>query len=309
VIDNTTLKVGKMNIDWFESTATWFEPTDSTTWTNAEFSFNDGEDFELLNNLEITLEDEDSLTIVLPDDLVEDWILADSLNFGLALFTEDAGKFLEIYSSETDEEAPKIYFDYQETAEDSLVTTYKVATHDIHLGFTDYDYQIFPNRLIVSDIQPIRMTMKFDIPAEIFTDLETAAIEDTALYLQRLTINRADLVLSFNENLPAEYPLETGINIDPYILVGDTLNLNDPSRPLLDDDDYEDLYISSSYDSLNSDAFKINITSIVQNLVSGEYENYGIMLRSLYEGYDLKHTEFSVEPKIEILFTPPYLDD
>ncbi len=101
------------------------------------------------------------------------------------------------------------------------------------------------------------------------------------------------------------------MNIDPYILISDTLNLNDPTKPLIGDDDYEDLYITSSYDSLTSDAFKINITSILQNLVSNsaEYENYGIMLRSLYENYDLKHTEFSIDPKIEIIFTPPYLEE
>ncbi len=150
VIDNTTLKVGKMNIDWFESTAAWKEPTDSTSWTNAEFSLNDGDDFELLNDLNITLEDEDSLTIVIPDDLVEEWILQDSINYGLALFTEDADKFVEIYSSENDDDAPKVYFDYQETVEDTIATIYRVATHDVHIGTTDDDFAIFPDRLIVS---------------------------------------------------------------------------------------------------------------------------------------------------------------
>lgn len=321
IIDNTNLKIGKIitnedDWDWYESTATWKAPTDSTTWKNGDFSLTDGDDFELLNDLNITLEEEDSLTIELPNDLVEEWILEDSLNYGLALFTEEDNAFIELYSSENDDEAPKIYFDYQETVDDTVVTVYKTATHDINIGYTDYDYQYFENRLIISDIQPIRMIMKFDISADIFTDADPSAPDAsdtlaTELYLERLTINRAYLVLAFDSNLPVAYPIETGINIDPYILISDTLNLDDLTIPLIGDDNYEDLYITSSYDSLNSDAFKINITSIVQNLVSNseEYENYGIMLRSLYESYDLKHTEFIVEPKIEILFTPPYLEE
>ena len=94
------------------------------------------------------MEEEESLTIELPNDLVEEWILEDSLNYGLALFTEEDNAFMELYSSENDDEAPKIYFDYQETVDDTVVTVYKTATHDINIGYTDYDYQYFENRLI-----------------------------------------------------------------------------------------------------------------------------------------------------------------
>ncbi|RLC50344.1 MAG: hypothetical protein DRI23_07250, partial [Candidatus Cloacimonadota bacterium] len=99
------------------------------------------------------------------------------------------------------------------------------------------------------------------------------------------------------------------INIDPFIMISDDLNLDDPSVPMVNSEDYEDLYITSSNDSLNSDAFKINITRIMQSIVSGEYENYGVMLKSIYENKDFKHTEFDLEPKITILFTPPLLEE
>lgn len=322
VIDNISLKVGKIiSADWFETTATWLAPSDSTQWFAAdEFSFADGEDVEMLPDLEMELID-DSLSIFLPQLLLEDWILADSLNFGLALFTEDEDKFVEFHSAESDDEnSPRLYFDYRETEEDTLITYYRTPTHDVLIYDSDDVYQIFEDKLIASNIQPIKMLTKFDIPASIFTEVDyfNTVIEDTLLYLQRLTINRAELILSYENDFP--YPLEATINLDPYLVIVDSTdwNLTDPYLPLLSSDDYQDPYISSSSDSLNSAAFAVNITGIIQKIVAGEAENFGIMIRSLYENRDFRHTEFFYDendlsnpknPKINIIFTPPYFGE
>jgi hypothetical protein len=312
VIDNTTLKVGKIiSANWFEAISTWSEPTDSTSWFNeGSFSIEDNEDIEFLDGLEMELID-DSLLISLPDELLEEWILADTLNYGLALFTNDADKFIEFHSGEDeDENIPRLYFDYRETEEDTLSNYYRASTHDLMVYAADDDYQVFSDKLIASNIQPIKMFTKFDIPFSAFIDTtQNCIITDTLLYMQRLTINRAELILTFDCDDP--YPLDTTINLDPYIMVTDELNLSDPSVPMLDSEDYEDLYITSTSDSLNSAAFAVNITSIMQNLISNpeEYENFGIMIRSLYENHDFRHTEFNIQPKIEIIFTPPYLGE
>ena len=76
-------------------------------------------------------------------------------------------------------------------------------------------------------------------------------------------------------------------------------------------DDYEDLYIGSSSDSLGTEEFAVDITKILQKLTAGEYENYGIMLKSIYECRDFIHLEFETEleenkPEIRIIFTPPF---
>lgn len=311
VIDNTTLKVGKIiSSNWFETTATWLAPTDSTSWcTDGEFSFADGEDIVLLDGLEMELTD-DSLSIFLPDDLLENWILADTLNFGLALFTLDDDKFVEFYSAEySDEDSPRLYFDYRETEEDTLVTYYRTPGNDVLIYETDDDYQVFENKLIASNIQPIKMLTKFAIPESIFTSVDTFTTSFDELYMQRLTINRAELILTFESSSP--YPLDGTINLDPYFMVSDSTawNLTDPSIPMLSSDDYEDPYISSVSDSLTSAAFAVNITKIIQDMVSGEKENYGIMIRSLYENHNFRHTEFNIQTKIEIIFTPPYFGE
>lgn len=311
IIDNTTLKIGRIiNEDWYESTALWNAPTDSTSWSGNEFSLFNGDDFELIPDLVMTLE-EDSLVIVIPEYLIENWIDTDSLNFGLALYTPGGNCFLEINSSENgnDDLKPFITYDYQETDTDTLITNTVYSSHDITIFYTDDEYTTFPGQLILSNIQPIKMFMKFDLPDSIFTNEIESDIQDTVLFIQRLTINKADLILK-NNGVNA-YPLDGTIYIDPFIMTADSTSLNwdDTSFPLLSEDDYEDLYISSSSDSLTSEEFKVDIMKIVQSFTSGEYDNYGVMLKSIYENKDFIHLEFDLEPEIQITFTPPYLDE
>jgi hypothetical protein len=310
VIDNTTLKIGKMKIDWLESSATWYKPADDTTWTDTEFSLTDGIDFEFLDDIEISTEG-DSLIIELSEELLQNWILADSLNYGLALFTEDDDKFIEFYSSEySDENGPKLYFDYTAAPEDTLETLYRTPTNDIHIYKTDNDFTVYEDKLIISNIQPIKMFLKFDILNSIFIGSPLNSVEDTLAYLERLTINRADLVLAYESDNPYPEDLNASINIDPFIMISPDLNLENSSIPMINSEDYEDMYITSSNDSLNSDAFTINITRIMQAIISDEdYDNCGIMLKSIYENKDFKHSEFNLEPKITILFTPPISEE
>ncbi|MCD4796566.1 MAG: DNRLRE domain-containing protein, partial [Candidatus Cloacimonetes bacterium] len=304
IVDNSTLRVGKITSnDWFETTAKWTSPTDSTDWAvPGGFSV---DDYELYEDLDIT-EIDDSISIVLPDDVLGNWINSDSTNFGIVLFTETDESFMEIYSSEySNDNSPTLYFDFRETEEDTLSNETSLPSNDGFVYKTDDIYQKFQTRLILSNIQPIRMFTKFDLPDTLFTNQES--IEDTASYLQRLTINKAELILSNNNS--SQYPLEGTIYIDPYIVTSDTLNFDDTSYPMLSDDDYEDLYITSSSDSLTSDEFVVDITKIIQAYTSGEYENYGIMLMSIYENRNFINLEFDTEPTIRIIFTPPYLDE
>ncbi|MCK4694892.1 MAG: DNRLRE domain-containing protein [Candidatus Cloacimonetes bacterium] len=306
VIDNTTLKIGKViSENWFETTVLWRSPTDSTEWMSpGEFS---EADYELCENLEFTVDD-DSVCISLPDELLENWIIADSVNYGLVLFSDEEDSFLEIHSSESsDDNTPKLYFDFRETEEDTVSTYNRTPTHDVFIYETDNDYSKWENQLILSNIQPIKMYMKFDLPDSIFTNEIDSDIQDTILFIQRLTINKADLILK-NNGVNA-YPLDGTIYIDPFIMISENINLEDPSFPMLSEDDYEDLYISSSSDSLTSEEFKVDIIKIVQSFTSGEYENHGVMLKSIYENKDFIHLEFNLEPEIQITFVPPYLDE
>ena len=82
------------------------------------------------------------------------------------------------------------------------------------------------------------------------------------------------------------------------------------------DDEYEDYYNISSTDSLSTteeNIFKVDITKIVQGFTTGNVENRGILLRSVYESKNLRHLEFETletdAPILRVIYTSPILDD
>ena len=154
---------------------------------------------------------------------------------------------------------------------------------------------------------------KFDVLESLFTNALPAdyIIEnaDTALFLQRITINKAELIL--NNDGSNLYPLDGSISLSPYFVTADIINTDLPEIPLLTNDDIDDLYISSSTDTLQTEQIKIDITKVIQYYISNEdeYKNNGIVLKSLNVNDNFIHTEFDLEPEIQITFTPPYLEE
>ena len=310
IVDNTTLKLAKINdIEWYEN-ATWWISSDSTDWTNGDhFSETDYTDL-LPEEYEIECE-EDSIYITLNTDILEDWINTD-VNSGLVIYSDTDG-FMEIYASEySTDENPLLTFEYRETEEDTLITETIQTCYDCMIYEIDNEYAKFENELKISNIQPINIYTKFDGYDSLFVN---AAIDsgyfnendDIELFLQRVTINKAELVL--NNDGANTYPIGGSIYLNPYIVTADSINTDLPEIPLLSFEDIDDLYISSSTDTLQSEQIVIDITKIIQYYISGEYENKGIVLRSLNVNDNFIHTEFDIDPEIRIMFTPPYLEE
>ncbi len=309
IVDNTTLKLARINnIEWYEN-ATWWVASDSTDWNNSEhFSETDYTDL-LAEEYEVEC-DEDSIYITLNPNILEDWINED-VNSGLAIYSDTDG-FMEIYASEySNDKNPILTFEFQETLEDTLVTETIETCYDCMIYEIDNNYVKFENEFKISNIQPINIYTKFDILESIFTNVLPVdyVIEnaDTALFLQRITINKAELIL--NDDGTNEYPLDGSIYLSPYIVSVDTINTDIPEIPLLSYEDIEDIYISSSTDTLQSEQIFIDITKVIQYYISGEYDNNGIVIRSLNVNDSFIHTEFDIEPEIRITFTPPYIEE
>lgn len=306
-INENTLKIGRVvSTNWYETETNYFMPTDSTNWSSSTFS---EEDYVLLEDLTYSFT-EDSLDISLPSNVVENWISADTTNYGLVLFSETDDSFLELYSSEfSSEHAPSISFDYKVTEDDTLESYYQNVDHDVFIYSSDEQYSIFDSTIKLSNIQPIKSIIQFEIEESLFTDpdiLGDYVIEDTTSYLQQLTINSAELVLS--SMTEENYPLSGTMYIKPNLVLLDSLQL--VNQPILTTDDYTGLTTNSYSDSLGSDEFKIDITSIFQTFLSNEYENNGIVLESLYEDKNFIHQEFKTdEIEIRVIFTPPFIND
>lgn len=313
IVDNTTLKLAKINdIEWYEN-ATWWIPSDSTDWNNGEH-FSETDYTDLLPEEYVIECEEDSINIILNTNILEDWINED-VNSGLVIYSDTDG-FMEIYASEYSSDGnPILTFEYRETEEDTLITKTIEACYDCMIYETDNNFEKWENELKISNIQPINIYTKFDIIESIFIDVlpvdYVIADNDTTLFLQRITINKAELVL--NNDGANTYPISGSIYLSPYFVTADTIN-TDPANleiPLLSYEDIDDLYISSSTDTLQSEKIIIDITKIIQYYISDEdeYENNGIVLRSLNVNDNFIHTEFDLEPEIQITFTPPYIEE
>ncbi|MCK4956123.1 MAG: hypothetical protein KAS49_00705, partial [Candidatus Cloacimonetes bacterium] len=99
----------------------------------------------------------------------------------------------------------------------------------------------------------------------------------------------------------------------PYLVIADSIDINDTTKPMISDNDYESYYTIASKDSLHSATtkeFKIDISKLVQGIISDDIVNKGILLRSVYESMDLKHLEFeTVTPELRIIYTVPVLEN
>lgn len=311
IVDNSTLKLAKINnIEWYEN-ATWWVSSDSTEWNGEHFSEADYLDLSQ-DEYQVVCED-DSINITLDTEILAEWIDED-VNSGLVIYSEIDG-FMEIYTSEySNEKNPILTFDYKLAESDTIFTTEIIQTcYDCMIYETDYVYQKWQNEYKISNIQPINIFTKFEIPESIFIDPLPAdyqiAEDDTALFLQRIKINKAELILN-NDGTNA-YPASGSLNLNPFFVISDTVN-TDPANldiPLLSFEDIDDTYISSSTDTLQTEQTVIDITKIIQYYISSEYDNNGIVIRSMNSNDNFIHTEFEIEPQINIIYTPPYLEE
>jgi len=311
IVDNSTLKLAKINdIQWYEN-ATWWTASDSSDWNEEHFSELDYT--ELLPEEYEVISENDSINISLDPLILEEWIDED-VNSGLVFYSDTDDSFMEIYTSEYSTDTfPILTFEFRETEEDTLIIETISTCYDCAIYESDNSYEKWQDELKLSNIQPINIFTKFDLDAleSSFVDALPVDYEianaDTTIFLQRVTINKAELVL-FNNGINA-YPLDGSISISPFFVTADSINTDFPEIPLLLNDDLSDIYISNTSDTLNSEHFTIDITKVVQYYISNEYENNGIVLKSLNVNDNFIHTEFDLEPEINITFTPPYLDE
>jgi hypothetical protein len=306
-IEDMDLKFGKLKQPWIENEATWFAASDTTSWNQ------EGADYEEieLNFTEI----EDTLRVELPENLMNEWINDSETSNGIVMYSEVADSFFELYSAESIN-PPRLKFEYM--IDDETISYSEIISKDTSIAKKDNKMDEFDNKLIVSNIQPIDMFIKFDLDSDYFINHElynnvTLSLPDIGIEdeedFKRMTINKAELVLYPKEdNL---YPLSKTFSIKPFIYL-----LEDPTLPILEDDLDDMLQISSS-DSTKTEEFKVDVTKLIQAFTSEEHENNGILLQSLHKHADLRFMEFcpvdhpepQKRPKLKILYTPPHFAD
>ena len=327
-ITPTNLKLGLLDLYWLESYATWWEATDTTSWNNTTFS---DMDFTTIESYSIETE-QDSINIQFPGEIVKNWIFSDSTNYGIVLYTEESDNIFEFYSTETDF-YPLLTFDYGDVDADSL--TFYTSSNNLATDVTIYhkqddsDLAFFADEMKIANMNPTKMYLKFDLDKELFIDPDAEGIDfpmvddsgiDTEDEFHRMKIVRAELVLS--RKVDNAYPLRGDLSFKPYLVVSENPDSNDPETPFIYPDDYIS-YGSATSDTLVAIEYSIDITDIVQTMISGnydsdgdtfDYENHGFIIRSYNENFDLQYIDFFTpeaaddfnRPKLKIIYTPPF---
>ena len=222
----------------------------------------------------------------------------------MVLFTENRDDSFYVLNSSEAGYGPKLSFKYAET--DTVFTEYsKIALYDTFITNKIPETETL-NALKISNICPSKMFMKFEMK-----DYFIAATDDinSEEDFNRMTINKAELILTQT----GEMYFDDNISLKPYLMISD-----DPQIPFVYDEDYE--YVPNtvvSTDSLDVGEFTLNVTKVVQALVSSEYENFGIMVRSERENKNFENIEFTapdpngsdIGPRLRIIYTPPYLEE
>ncbi|MEA1972800.1 MAG: hypothetical protein U9N34_05855, partial [Candidatus Cloacimonadota bacterium] len=185
---------------------------------------------------------------------------------------------------------PKLTFEYNtETNTDSIYTYDEEVRYDASVFTNPENIEIIEDRMIISNGNIKRTVVQFDLEGidEIYENISETAV-----------INKAELVLTNIQN----YNPNVNWNLLPYLL-----KTADPNLSMEFDEDFE--FISHTIlteENFNDEGeITVNITAILQALISNEKENYGIMIKSTRENSNFGFVEFNHSVSLNIIYTNP----
>ena len=247
------------------------------------------------------------------------------VDYGITIMREttdtEGEDIIEFYSSEGDAEyQPELRFSYKVEESDEEFTSwsssivydgmfYKSTLDDLE------DFEVFGDSLILRNISPTKMFIGLDIGLEDFISYSDTTGIDTPEDLNRMTVNRAELVLQAKS---AKYFSSNTIYAMPYLMT-DSSWVATPEAGNIPVYEEQFEYISgtsTSSDSLENNEFRIDITETLQAYITDgdEHEGFGIIFFSARENRDFSVVRFynqdaeeSKKPYIELIYTPPLL--
>ncbi len=269
----------KLLVDW---------SVGSTTWDSIGTEF---EDFPTPVDFVLS---PDSLPIPFDSTIVEDWIINDTLNYGMLLDAPDAAEnFVEFYTFNSNDKGPKLRIVAIGNETGKKDTLLLGTTRDTFIGFDENMQKNYdPGKMIIANLPPSRLVMKVHVDS-IYNQLEI-----TLDQLKRYSINLAEVQID-SFMVESSYVDDDYISIIPYY-VSDILN-------------DECTYISTTPTSyfIKSDSLsQITITPLLEGIIRGDLSNPYIALVSIHENKDYSFVEFfeNSTPALRIIYTIPVLE-
>ncbi|MCD4830084.1 MAG: DNRLRE domain-containing protein [Candidatus Cloacimonetes bacterium] len=285
-----TLQLARVLQQWDEYDVTWDEAQTEIPWVEPRW--------ELLDSYDVVTTDSDTLLVTLPPDIVQSWIDGDTLNYGLALLSNDEGicQFHALGSGNQ----PQLSVFY--TQDDTIATYTFSATADVFVC----DGVVQPGELTpdhLANIMPTRLMTKWDLSLEAFNAIlpSTHILPDTT-ELQRSTINSAELVIMVDST--ASFIPEDIFTVFSYLVI-DSVSVD--SLPYTSD--HLKSYAYTDIGAYDDGELTIDLTPIVQAVVAGFDENYGFVVSSLQEHRNMGILMLQSGMELRIVFTKPDLGE
>lgn len=282
---------------WTENTTTW-AVADTADWST------EGGDFDNTLPIDFTTSvEDDTLTIYLESTLLTQWIEEDSLNFGLIMVSDQSESFVEFASAEaTYERATELTFSYRNANETELSSFTSSATSDASIN-SSLPAAGAMDDLLMAYLSPTSMVLEVNMGMDVFPDSIITSEQD----YHHMGIVRAELVMHVDDTKPG-YSNSDRLSIQPYLLT-----TADPELPI-SNDNMASLATYIGSDTLDAGYYSIDITDIVDSVISGEFENHGIIVKPGYPSRDFTFRFFNkpddpdpaLRPYVRIIYIPPY---
>ncbi len=269
----------KLLIDWSVGTTKW----DSI-----------GTEFEDFPTPFEFVADADSFYIPFDQTIIEDWIINDTLNYGMLLDAPLAAEnFVEFYTFNSNDKGPKLKIVAIGDETGKKDTLLLGTTRDTFIGFDENMQKNYdPGKMIIANLPPSRLVLKVHVDS-IYTKLGIS-LDQLKQYSMNLAEVQIDSLMVENSYVDNDY-----ISIIPYYVS--------------DAQTDECTYISTtptSYFRQSDSLSSIRITPVLEGIIRGDLSNPYIAFVSTQENKDYSFVELfeNSTPALRIIYTKPVLD-
>lgn len=302
-------KIKRLEQEYLESEANWEEASSGIAW-DPELIFDS--DIESIVSSDTIGTAVDSLVFTLSNEEIKTWTENDQSLFSLIIYTE-SDNYIELYSSEHTK-GPILTFNYKLNSdatdlEDRVYERNSFKDTSIINDKLGTD-QTWSNVMKINNLPPIRSFLKFDVNTDDLINQDGEELTD--FQIEHLTINSAYLRLYIKDH--SYLATSRLLYLTPFRVTSEV-----SEEEVIDSDNLEYLInTGTSVSTIIAEAdttqyIDVKITPIVQGFISGEKDNFGIVMRSSYQSTNFDWVEFwgkdasdeNLRPKVHFVYTLP----
>ncbi len=273
---NINLKIGLLeNFVFDHNYANWTQYNNTDEWNTPGGDFT--ESSSLILDYDVVT-DSTFFSFSIPKNIVQEWIDSNNTNYGLIIYAYDTeDSFIDFYSSKAGIEVrPNISLKYNDSNNIEITDTRNV-TQDTFIHNKQAE-QLSINEMMISNIAPKSIYFSFDLNKDYFDEV------NTDYDFRKININQAYLIFSIDP--------ENTLSYGSYLLGIGIPHTKPDINNLSSEFDINKMWLFSSTRDMvdyETNTIKINITPIVQHIISNNRPNNGVYIINNQKNMDFSH--------------------